>query len=167
MNVRQIFPAFAIALIASGCASVPRDAVPPASEREPVGILRPGNTATPGERLVQIAAGLIGTPYRFGGDTPRGFDCSGLVFYSFDKLGIEVPRTAAEQRRAAQGVKREALSPGDLVFFRTSARKVDHVGIYAGKGRFIHAPRSGHVVSYAYLDDPYYRAHFAGAGRLQ
>jgi cell wall-associated NlpC family hydrolase len=167
MNVRQTFPVFVIALMAGGCASVPRPASPSDSKREPVGILRRADTATPGERLVQIAAGLIGTPYKFGGDTPRGFDCSGLVFYSFDRLGIEVPRTAADQRRAAQGVKREALSPGDLVFFRTSARKVDHVGIYAGKGKFIHAPRSGQVVSYAYLDDPYYRAHFVSAGRLQ
>jgi cell wall-associated NlpC family hydrolase len=64
-------------------------------------------------------------------------------------------------------VKREELTPGDLVFFRTTARRVDHVGIYAGEGRFIHAPRSGHVVSYSYLDDPYYRAHFVSAGRLQ
>ncbi len=61
----------------------------------------------------------------------------------------------------------DALTPGDLVFFRTSARRVDHVGIYAGEGKFIHAPHAGQVVSYAYLDDPYYRAHFVSAGRLQ
>ena len=155
-KLNQALAVFIIAFVAGGCASVSRQRTPVTAEQQPVG-----------QRLVHIAATLIGTPYKFGGDTPQGFDCSGLVFYSFDQLGVEVPRTAEDQRRAAQGVKPEALSPGDLVFFRTTTRKVDHVGIYAGDGRFIHAPRSGSVVSYAYLDDPYYRAHFVGAGRLQ
>ncbi|MGH8240779.1 MAG: C40 family peptidase [Steroidobacteraceae bacterium] len=167
MNVRQALAVFLIAFIAGGCASVPRHPAPSDEKREPVGILRPSHEDGAGEKLVQIASGLIGTPYRYGGEDPRGFDCSGLVFYSFDKLGIGVPRTAQEQRRAARGVKREALTAGDLVFFRTSARRVNHVGIYAGDGKFIHAPRSGKVVSYAYLDDPYYRQHFVSAGRLQ
>ena len=77
-----------------------------------------------------------------------------------------MPRTAADQRHAARPVSRGDLTPGDLVFFRTSARRVDHVGIYAGEGKFIHSPRSGSVVSYGYLDDPYYRSHFVSAGRL-
>lgn len=167
MNLRQTLAVFLIAFIAGGCASVPLRHAPTDEKREPVGILRPSSEEGSGDKLVQIASGLIGVPYKYGGDDPRGFDCSGLVFYSFDRLGIEVPRTADEQRRAARGVEREALTPGDLVFFRTSARRVDHVGIYAGAGKFIHAPRSGHVVSYAYLDDPYYRRHFVSAGRLQ
>ena len=158
---------FLVAFIAAGCSSTPRPAAPSAENRERVRNLRRADEVpSAGQQLVRVAAGLIGTPYKFGGDSPRGFDCSGLVFYSFDRLGIEVPRTAADQRRAARGIDVDALTPGDLVFFRTSARKVDHVGIYAGEGRFIHAPRSGHVVSYAYLDDPYYRKHFVSAGRL-
>jgi cell wall-associated NlpC family hydrolase len=167
MNLRATLTIFAISFIAGGCASTPpAPSASSAAEREPVGELRP-TEETAGAKLVRIASDFIGTPYRFGGDDPHGFDCSGLVFYIYDRLGVQVPRTAADQRRAAQRVKLDALTPGDLVFFRNSARKVDHVGIYAGDGRFIHAPRSGHVVSYAYLDDPYYRAHFVSAGRLQ
>jgi cell wall-associated NlpC family hydrolase len=159
---------FLVAFIAAGCSSTPRPAAPSAENRELVRNLRRADEApSAGQQLVRVAAGLIGTPYKFGGANPtQGFDCSGLVFYSFDQLGIEVPRTAADQRHAAKPVARDELTPGDLVFFRSSGRRVDHVGIYAGEGRFIHAPRSGHVVSYAYLDDPYYRKHFVSAGRL-
>ncbi len=158
---------FLVAFLVAACSSAPRHGASSEPNRERVGNLRPDeNSQGAGSKLVRVAAGLIGTPYKYGGDDPRGFDCSGLVFYSFDRLGIEVPRTAADQRRAASRIDVDALSPGDLVFFRNSARKVDHVGIYAGEGRFIHAPRAGQVVSYAYLDDPYYRAHFVSAGRL-
>jgi len=168
MKVRQHLTIFLIAFLAGGCSSIPQQPSSPPQSRETVGDWRPADVASgAGEQLVRVAAGLIGTPYKFGGDDPRGFDCSGLVFYSFDRLGIEVPRTAADQRRAARSVEPESLTPGDLVFFRTTARRVDHVGIYAGDGRFIHAPRAGAVVSYAYLDDPYYRQHFVSAGRLR
>ena len=166
MNLRATLSIFVIAFLAGGCASTLRAPAAPGSQRESVGESRRAEEAS-GEQLVRIATGFIGTPYKFGGDDPHGFDCSGLVFYSYDRMGIEVPRTAADQRRAAERVKRDRITPGDLVFFRNSARKVDHVGIYAGAGRFIHAPRSGHVVSFAYLDDPYYRSHFVSAGRLR
>lgn len=166
MDLRPTLTIFVVSFLAGGCAGTPRVPSAPGAEREPVGEVRAAGESA-GEKLVRIASSYIGTPYKFGGDDPRGFDCSGLVFYSYDRLGLQVPRTAADQRRAAQHVKRNELTPGDLVFFRTTARSVDHVGIYAGDGRFIHAPRSGHVVSYAYLDDPYYRAHFVSAGRLQ
>lgn len=119
-----------------------------------------------GHAIAQVATALVGTPYHFGGADLQGFDCSGLVVYSHERVGLEVPRTAAEQSRLARPVALEALSPGDLVFFRLRGRRVNHVGIYAGSGRFIHAPRSGGVVSYADLADPYYRKHLAGAGRF-
>jgi cell wall-associated NlpC family hydrolase len=169
VDYRNLLSIFAIAFLAGACASVPpaptQSSPLPELRHEFVGESRPENSQ--GERLVRVAAGLIGTPYKFGGDTPgQGFDCSGLVFYSFDRLGFEVPRTAEDQRHAAQLVRRDELSPGDLVFFRTSAHRADHVGIYAGEGKFIHSPHAGAVVSYAYLDDPYYRSHFVSAGRL-
>jgi cell wall-associated NlpC family hydrolase len=167
MSVRAIVGVFVVSFLAGGCASTLRAPVGPSGgPREAVGVTQPVESGSEGARLVRVATGLIGAPYRYGGESPRGFDCSGLVFYSFDRVGVKVPRTAAEQRRVAQRVKRDALVPGDLVFFRTSARRVDHVGIYTGDGRFIHAPRRGHPVSYGYLDDPYYRSHFVSAGRF-
>jgi cell wall-associated NlpC family hydrolase len=169
-DYRTLLTTFMVAFLAGACASVPRS---PSNAGETRSETQTGSVAesrpenAPGTQIVRIAAGLIGTPYRFGGEDPRaGFDCSGLVFYSFDRLGLDVPRTAADQRHAAKPVPLDELSPGDLLFFRSSARRVDHVGIYAGEGRFIHAPRRGAVVSYGYLEDPYYRTHFVSAGRL-
>ena len=166
-NLRSLLATFLVAFVAGACTSVPRGPSPEGeTPREAVGEVRPDGR--PGSEIVRVAVGLIGTPYRFGGTDPsRGFDCSGLVFYSYDRVGVEVPRTAADQRHAAKRIPRDELTPGDLVFFRTSARRVDHVGIYAGDGKFIHAAHAGTVVSYAYLDDPYYRDHFVSAGRLR
>lgn len=167
LDLRTTLSTFVVAFLAGACASVPR-APSTATESSAAPVVESRLDHTSGTKVVHVAAGLIGTPYKFGGEDPRkGFDCSGLVFYSFDRLGLEVPRTAADQRHAATPIAREALTPGDLVFFRSSARRVDHVGIYAGDGKFIHAPRRGAVVSYAYLDDPYYREHFVSAGRLR
>ena len=167
VNLRTGLAVFLMAFIAGGCASTLRVPQQPGGPHERAAAAPSENLElTAGEKIVSIAAGLIGTPYRYGGDSPKGFDCSGLVFYSFERMGLIVPRTAAEQRRAAERVKRAKLAPGDLVFFRGSKGRVDHVGIYAGDGRFIHAPNSGQVVSYGDLDDPYYRSHFVGAGRF-
>jgi cell wall-associated NlpC family hydrolase len=159
---------FIIAFVAGGCVSTLRVPQQAGGPRDNVAVPEPEAAVelSSGVRVVSIAESFIGTPYRYGGDNPKGFDCSGLVFYSFEQLGVKVPRTAADQRRAAERVTRSSLEPGDLVFFRSSKGRVDHVGIYAGDGRFIHAPSSGHVVSYGYLDDPYYRTHFVSAGRL-
>jgi cell wall-associated NlpC family hydrolase len=119
-----------------------------------------------GAALVQIAASLVGTRYQFGGADEAGFDCSGLAFYVHERMGITIPRTAAEQQRAARPVALAQLAPGDLVFFSSHAHRVDHVGIYAGFGRFIHAPHEGVPVSYAELESGYYAHHFVSAGRF-
>jgi len=147
----QISLVTAAVLLLAGCATSPSAPESPSGE---------------GEAIVQAASALIGTPYHFGGADLQGFDCSGLVLYSHEKIGLEIPRTAADQRRSALPVADDAISPGDLVFFHLHGRRVNHVGIYAGSGRFIHAPSSGGVVSYADLSDPYYSKHFAGAGRF-
>jgi cell wall-associated NlpC family hydrolase len=110
---------------------------------------------------------MIGAPYRYGGTSPRGFDCSGLVYYAYRKVGMHTPRTTTEQYRQTKRVQVSHLQPGDLVFFRISQDKVSHVGIYAGDGRFIHAPSSGKSVAYASLHDPYWRVRLTGAGRLE
>jgi cell wall-associated NlpC family hydrolase len=110
---------------------------------------------------------MVGTPYRYGGASPRGFDCSGLVYYSYRKAGIEVPRTTGDQYHQSDRVTLAGLQPGDLIFFRLSQRKPSHVGIYAGSGRFIHAPSGVKQVSYASLRDPYWDSRVIGAGRFQ
>lgn len=120
-------------------------------------------------KVVQQARSQIGTPYRYGGNTPEsGFDCSGLVFYSHKKTGQRIPRTTGEQYRASRPVARKNLRPGDLVFFRfRRSRQVSHVGIYLGANRFVHAPSSNKKVSIAKLNTPYWSRHFVRGGRFR
>ena len=169
MNLRNTLAVFIMAFVAGGCASSLRVPQQPGGPHPRTTLIQPAEPELrAGQKVVTVAQELIGTPYRYGGESPaKGFDCSGLVYYSFDKLGVKVPRTAADQRKAAEKIGQDDLEPGDLVFFRSSKGRVDHVGIYAGEGRFIHAPNAGKVVSYAYLDDPYYRKHFVSAGRFE
>jgi cell wall-associated NlpC family hydrolase len=113
-----------------------------------------------GLRAVQIANHLTGVPYRWGGSSPQsGFDCSGLVQYVYGKLGVRLPHYAAAQYGAGRRVPRGSLRPGDLVFFSG----LGHVGIYAGRDRFIHAPQSGTTVRWSRLSS---RHSYYGAVRL-
>jgi len=118
-----------------------------------------------GQEVVATATSMIGVPYRYGGSTPKGFDCSGLVQYSYHSAGLAVPRTSAEQYKAARRVDLADAKPGDLLFFRYD-RKISHVAIYLGDLQFVHAPSSGKTVSVASLKTPHYREHFVQAGRL-
>lgn len=112
-----------------------------------------------------IAATLVGSPYHYGGSSPRGFDCSGLVYYAYSKAGIRVPRTTQAQYRNARRVSLSQLDPGDLLFFKLGGIPVAHVGIYAGNDRFIHAPSAGKKVSYASLNNAYWQTRLLAAGR--
>jgi murein DD-endopeptidase len=127
---------------------------------------RPARPPGTGDTVAAIAASLVGTPYHFGGADTSGFDCSGLALYVYARVGLEIPRTARQQQRAAQPVPLAEIMPGDLVFFRIHARRVDHVGIYSGGGRFIHAPRAGLAVEYADLTTGYYHQRLVSAGRF-
>lgn len=118
--------------------------------------------------VLMRAISLVGTPYRYGGNTPEGgFDCSGLVNYVFrDMLDLRLPRSSRELA-AMQGprLSHERLAPADLVFFG-SGGNVSHVGIYVGEGRFVHAPSTGGTVRLDRLDGHYWRDHYTGARRV-
>jgi peptidoglycan endopeptidase LytE len=121
-------------------------------------------TTTLGMRIVAEAKRFLGVPYEWGGASPAGFDCSGLVQYVLGQLGIHVDRTASAQWEEGVPVSRADLQPGDLVFFDTEGG-VSHVGIYVGNGLFIHAPTTGQVVQYADLNSPYWLSVYLGARR--
>jgi cell wall-associated NlpC family hydrolase len=109
---------------------------------------------------------MLGVAYRYGGTDPRGFDCSGLVQYSFSQAGVRLPRTSEDIFRRSKLIPQAEMRPGDLVFFRISSNKVSHVGIYAGNRTFIHSPSSGKGVSYAQLGNSYWRQRLVATGRI-
>lgn len=157
------FALLAASLALQGCA-VPRPYVPPTPTSSQVPPpLAP--SATVGDEVAIRAISLLGAPYEWGGNGPTTFDCSGLVRFIHDQLGIFAPRTAAEQYSAATPVAMKQLAPGDLLFFRINGR-ISHVAIYTGEGRFVHAPQTGRPVELRMLDDDFYRPRLAGAGRL-
>ncbi|MDX6510990.1 MAG: peptidoglycan DL-endopeptidase CwlO [Gaiellaceae bacterium] len=112
--------------------------------------------------VVGIAMQFLGTPYVWGGASPGGFDCSGLVTYAFGQMGVSVPHSSYSQFGMGSPVSRDQLQPGDLVFFNGAG----HVGIYIGGGQFIHAPHTGDVVKISSLSDSWYAATYDGARRL-
>jgi len=111
--------------------------------------------------VVGIAMQYLGVPYVWGGSTPRGFDCSGLVSYVFAQIGVSVPHSSYSQFGMGTAISINDLQPGDLVFFAGAS----HVGIYIGGGQFIHAPHTGDVVKISSLSG-YYSSNFAGARRI-
>lgn len=118
--------------------------------------------------VLMRAISLVGTPYRYGGNTPEGgFDCSGLVNYVFsDMLDVRLPRTSrALADYQGPKVPPHQLATADLVFFG-SGGNVTHVGIYVGEGRFVHAPSTGGTVRLDHLDGHYWRDHYSGAKRV-
>ncbi len=118
-------------------------------------------------RVINTARQQLGTEYKNGGASPTGgFDCSGLVYYSFKQAGLSLARTAYGQFKQSQPISRQHLRQGDLIFFRIYRSRVSHVGIYLGNNRFIHAPSSGKSVSIANLDNPYWQKRYIRAGRI-
>lgn len=100
------------------------------------------------QKVLQAARRQLGVRYRWGGNTPRqGFDCSGFTKHAMRDSNITIPRTAAQQSRASRTISRSQLKPGDMIFFKTSGRHINHVGIYLGNGRFIHAASGGGKVT--------------------
>ena len=142
---------------------------------EPVRRLPDGGSATTsgvkqkrgplaGEQAALVAVGQVGTPYRYGGNSIRGFDCSGLVQFAWSRAGVRLPRTTAQQWKTLSPARGRELRAGDLLFFRIDGT-VSHVGLYLGDRRFVHAPSSGREVSIESLDAEFYRRAFAGSAR--
>lgn len=121
------------------------------------------------ERPLVHALYALGVKYRYGGASPEeGFDCSGLVTHVYEQAwGITLPRIVEEQRRVGQPIRLQDLEPGDLVFYNTRNRPFSHVGIYVGRGFFVHAPRPGAKVRMESVQTPYWRTRFNGARRIE
>ena len=125
------------------------------------------STSTRVKTVLQRAFALLGTPYRWGGSSPDGgFDCSGLVGYVFRSIGIDLPRVSRAMAHEGTAITdRAALAEGDLVFFGKRG-KVDHVGIYIGEGKFLHAPRTGRDVTVSSLSTGYWSQKYLQARRV-
>jgi len=159
-----LLPIAILGLVLAGCSSVPQlpaDAGSPRVEVPPVELPPPDPVRS---QIVFTAMQMMGTPYRYGGSTPEGFDCSGLVQYAYRSAGLRVPRTTREQLAASAPVRLGEAAPGDLLFFQ--GKTSSHVGIYLGDGRFVHAPFTGRNVEIGSIDQPYYRDNFVRAGRM-
>jgi murein DD-endopeptidase len=142
------------ALLLSACAGTP------SSTKESV------LSAAASAQAASYASEMIGKPYRYAGSTPQGFDCSGLVHYSYAKVGVQTPRDTQVLSKLAIAVDAGDLRQGDLLFFDQDGKKRSHVGIYLGARRFVHAPSSGGKVRTDSLDTTYWRKHFVEARRL-
>ena len=156
-------------LVLAGCQSAPEPRAAPVVEQQSEEWDGSGGAASArnrGDALANFAMSLRGVRYRFGGATPAGFDCSGLVFYAHRHFGLEVPRTSSSQAEEAGEIKPRKLRRGDLVFFKIDSGKVNHVGIYIGKHRFVHAPGAGKPVTVNSLDEEFYEETFYSAGRF-
>jgi murein DD-endopeptidase len=158
---RSSLPGLALALTLA-CAGAPAPA--PRAPSRPAA----DAPAAARARVARTAVAMIGTPYRYGGSSPRGFDCSGLVTYSYAKAGIfGLPRTASGLEREARPIPLDELEPGDLLFFHLSGKKTSHVAIYVGDHAFVHAPSGGKRVEKVEFDHVYWGPRLGRAGRVE
>ncbi|MCI2255277.1 C40 family peptidase [Domibacillus sp. PGB-M46] len=117
------------------------------------------------QKAISEGKKVLGTPYKWGGTTTKGFDCSGFVGYSFKKAGKTLPRTTAEIYKKGKSVSKSNLQKGDLVYFQTYKKGPSHMGIYLGNNEFIHAS-SSKGVSITTLSNSYWKKRYIGAKRL-
>jgi len=143
---------FAVMLSLNGCASAPSRAVS-------------GYSPAIGEKASDTAVSMIGRHYKYKGDSPSGFDCSGLVRYSYLAAGMDVPHNTSALKNVTRSIGK-SMRKGDLVFFNEKRGKYSHVGIYVGGDFFVHAPGTGQKVRKDSLRDPYWGKHFTDARRF-
>ncbi len=136
-----------LAFFLVGCASQPVADIPTADD-----------SAVTRVQVVAAAKRLLGVPYRYGGTSLSGMDCSGLAQYAYHQAGIRLPRTTTDQFEA--GIPLARARPGDLLFFKIRPNRVSHVGIYVGDGKMIHASSGSRKVRTARLDNPYWSRRF-------
>jgi cell wall-associated NlpC family hydrolase len=154
-------PVFAASALAAALACAAPEGPAPARDPEPP------RAARERAAVVRVAESLVGAPYRRGGRGPAGFDCSGLVLYSFARAGVHgLPRSAEDLELASAPVGLGEIRPGDLLFFRLDGRKTSHVAIYVGDRSFVHAPSRGKRVERIDFDHVYWGPRLARAGRL-
>jgi cell wall-associated NlpC family hydrolase len=151
----RLSPLLLIAALA-GCAGSPQRGETPATR---------ANDET-ARKAVAVASDMIGKPYRYAGATPAGFDCSGLVRYSYGRAGVSMPRATPAQRKSTTLISVRRLRPGDLLFFDQEGKNASHVGIYLGDGRFVHAPSTGGRVRSDSLGADFWKKHFVEARRV-
>lgn len=117
--------------------------------------------------VVQTVEGVVGVPYKWGGESPReGFDCSGLVYWAYAQHGVRIPRVSWQQVEHGRRIGRHDLRAGDLVFFDTGQRRGFHVGLVTGRGTFLHSPKAGSRVSESSLDNSYWYRKFMFGRRV-
>jgi cell wall-associated NlpC family hydrolase len=162
MSIRsrsRLFP-FAVALVVAGIAAGPAGAIVDESSRGPNAI---APAPSRGERAVKVALEVVGTPYRWGGESPStGFDCSGLVRWAYGRVGVDLPHNSYALYGEGRRVSESGMQAGDILFFEG----LGHVGLYLGRGRMVHAPQSGRSVEVVRLASTNYGARLIGARRV-
>ena len=151
MRLRTIpvLAGFIVLIALAGCGHTPaKESAPPLASR-----------------AADHALTMVGKPYRYGGNTPKGFDCSGLVQYSYARAGVDLPRSTESLWRNSSSIATRNLQPGDLLFFNQEGKRSSHVAIYIGRERFVHAPSTGKQVSVDKLDSSYWSRHLESARR--
>jgi peptidoglycan DL-endopeptidase CwlO len=162
MSIRsrsRLFP-FAVAVVVAGFAAGPAGAIVDEGSRGPNAFVP---APTRGERAVKIALEAVGTPYRWGGESPAtGFDCSGLVRWAYGRVGVDLPHNSYALYSEGRRVPESGMQPGDILFFEG----LGHVGLYLGRGRMVHAPQTGRDVEVVRLASTNYGARLIGARRV-
>jgi cell wall-associated NlpC family hydrolase len=145
----------------------PPSPVPLSEKKRPVDATHKGNdNGDMGIIAARTAERFVGIPYQWGGcNVVDGMDCSGFVRAVYNLCGVNIPRTSRDQYRTGESVMKESLMEGDLVFFGATENNINHVGIYVGNNRFVHAPRRGEEIKVSSMNETYFTKNFVGARR--